>query len=87
MKSRHMFRRETIIALRARHQAYRIATDILHPHVDSPPPPEPPLPIDFPDWNVKAVRVARRMTLRVAAIVWGLVALFWILFWLNKGFD
>jgi hypothetical protein len=33
-----MFRRETIIALRARHQAFRIAVTILYPILHVPPP-------------------------------------------------
>jgi hypothetical protein len=36
-----MSRRETIIALRARHTAFRIATDILYPPPPAPPPPAP----------------------------------------------
>ena len=46
-----MFRRETLIALRARQEAYRIATEIQHPPVQPPPLPTPvvpaPTPIDF----------------------------------------
>ena len=42
-----MFRRsrETMIALRARHQAFRIASDVGHPRIDVPPPPEPAIPV------------------------------------------
>jgi hypothetical protein len=40
-----MTRRETIIALRARHQAFRVATDLDHPHLDPPPPPQPAIPM------------------------------------------
>ena len=35
------FKRETMIALRARRSAYRIACDFLYPHVEVPPPAEP----------------------------------------------
>ena len=38
-----MLRRETIIALRARHQAFRIATEVAHPPLDVPPSPPPKL--------------------------------------------
>src|SRR5262245_17793067 len=37
-----MFRRETIIALRARTQAYRVAADLLHPELLVPPPEATP---------------------------------------------
>jgi hypothetical protein len=42
-----MFRRsrETIIALRARHQSFRIATEIGRPHLEMPPPPQPAIPV------------------------------------------
>ena len=39
-----MPRRETIIALRARHEAFRVATDVQHPHLDVRPPIPPPVP-------------------------------------------
>ena len=41
-----MLRRETMIALRARHESFRVASDVAHPHLDVPPPPEPPLPLE-----------------------------------------
>ena len=34
-----MIRRETIIALRARHQAFGTATEVAHPHLEVPPAP------------------------------------------------
>ena len=49
-----MLRRETIIALRARHTAFRIAVDILHPPQQEPPPPVPVMPVleeVDPDWE------------------------------------
>ena len=39
-----MFRRETLIALKARQEAYRIATEIQHPPVQPPPMPTPVVP-------------------------------------------
>jgi hypothetical protein len=39
-----MFRRETIIALRARHQSHRVASDVLYTDVEVPRPPEPAIP-------------------------------------------
>ena len=39
-------RRESLIALRARHQAFRIAADIAYPHVEVAPPPEPAIPLE-----------------------------------------
>ena len=76
-----MFRRETIIALRARHEAYRIATEILHPYEEVPRPPEPALPIDPPDFSPHR-RVLDPMTLITLAVIWGMVALRWFLYWL-----
>jgi hypothetical protein len=72
-----MFRRETIIALRARHQAYRIASDILNPHADVPPPPQPAIPIDPPDVSVFRRRIDVAGLIAVA-IIWGLVAALWL---------
>jgi hypothetical protein len=43
--SRLMPRRETIIALRARHTAFRIAVDILYPQQSPPPLAQPAMPI------------------------------------------
>ena len=39
-------RRETMIALRARHQSFRIASDIDTPHLDVPLPPAPAIPLE-----------------------------------------
>jgi hypothetical protein len=39
-----MFRGPTIIALRARRMAYRIAAEILYPDLIAPPSPQPPAP-------------------------------------------
>jgi hypothetical protein len=39
-----MLRRAHIVALKARHQAFRIASEILYPHVEAPPPPQPVVP-------------------------------------------
>jgi hypothetical protein len=49
-------RRETMIALRARHQAFRIANEVGHLPLESPPrPPQPAIPIvewrDPPRWR------------------------------------
>jgi hypothetical protein len=80
-----MFRRETIIALRARHQAHRIASQILNPPAQVPLPPQPAMPIEPPeDWNAYRNAI-RRQTMVLAAIVWGLVALYWLAKWLAKG--
>ena len=42
-----MFRRsrETMIALRARHQSARLASAIDRPHMEAPPPPMPAIPV------------------------------------------
>ena len=80
--------RETIIALRARHQAYRIASDILYPHVDVPPPPQPAIPpIEGPICLPRTSRKARRETVIAAAVIWAWVLIFWLVrwLWLNKG--
>ena len=85
MRKPSMFRRETIIALRARHQAYRIATEILHPHVQTPRPPEPAIPMDLPDLT----RFRRHATtvgmIALAAAVWAAVAVYWMVHWLTQG--
>ena len=78
-----MFRRETIIALRARHQAYRIASEIVNPHVQTPRPPQPAMPVDPP--NLTAFRrEGRRAAMILAAIVWGLVVVYWLIAWITK---
>jgi len=73
-----MFRRETIIALRARHQAYRIASEVIHPHVQGPRPPEPPIPIDPPDFSPFRRQIATPAMIMLAALVWAIVVLFWV---------
>jgi hypothetical protein len=57
-----MLRRETIIALRARHTAYRVATDLVFP---PQPPPEPvleevkpPPPLPTPEEAAAAIAAA-----------------------------
>jgi len=40
-----MLRRETIIALRARHTAFRIAVEILYPQQPPPPGVQPAIPV------------------------------------------
>ena len=80
-----MFRRETIIALRARHEAYRIATEILYPHVASPqPPPQPAMPVDPPDFSPFR-RPLDVMGLTAVAIIYVMVGLVWLLHWLYSG--
>jgi hypothetical protein len=74
-----MFRRETIIALRARHEAYRIASDILYPRVEVPPPPQPAIPIEGPLFIPRARRRATRATIVMAVVVWAIVLIFWLL--------
>jgi hypothetical protein len=81
-----MFRRETIIALRARHEAFRIASEIANPHVEGAPrPPEPALPIDTSDWNAIRKQVATPAMIALAVIVWLMVVLFWVVAWYTKG--
>jgi hypothetical protein len=76
-----MFRRETIIALRARHQAYRIASDFVYPHVDVPAPPLPAIPADLEpyyrrrlSWRERAYRALLRSLFVVAVILAGVLA-------------
>jgi hypothetical protein len=53
-----MLRRETIIALRARHTAFRIAIEILYPQQPPPPATHPAIPLledgerAVEDWQV-----------------------------------
>jgi hypothetical protein len=49
-----MLRRETIIALRARHTAFRIAVEILYPPQPPPPPVQPAIPILEDDDSARA---------------------------------
>jgi len=81
-----MLRRETIIALRARHEAYRIASDLLYPHVDVPPPPQPAIPrIEGPLFlRRRTRRPSTRQEIMLAVIIWAAVLAFWVLLWLNK---
>jgi hypothetical protein len=84
-----MLRRETIIALRARHTAFRIAIEILHPQQTPPPAAQPAIPVledverTVEDWQVairahqeweRRQRRARRMALSV--IIGGLLLLY-----------
>ena len=45
-------RRETMIALRARHEALEVTRDIAYPPLQVPPPPAPPIPVVSGDWDV-----------------------------------
>jgi hypothetical protein len=79
------FRRETIIALRARHEAYRIASDILYPRVEVPPPPQPAIPpIEGPMFLPRARRRATRAAIAMAIFVWAIVLLFWFVLWVSE---
>jgi len=40
-----MLRRETMIALRARHEAFRVASKVQNPRVNAPLPPQPAIPL------------------------------------------
>jgi hypothetical protein len=71
-----MFRRETLIALRARHEAYRIATDILYPHEDPPPRPQPVVPFAIPQYpHPVRRRPSRQRMIAWAILIWSLVLL------------
>ena len=65
--------RESLIALRARHQAYRIASDIAYPHVEVPPPPQPVIPIE--DAVYYRPLTWRERLRRVSGMFWVLVIL------------
>jgi hypothetical protein len=78
-----MVRRETFIALRARHEAHRIASEIENPPATAVPrPPEPPLPpIDWdPSPRVRIHRSRPATTLRSLAIAFLCAALLYALF-------
>ena len=79
-----MFRRETIIALRARHEAYRIATEILYPPVDVPPPLQPAMPIDPPDSSPRS-RALDVTGVIAVTLTWAIVLVYWFLYWLVGG--
>jgi hypothetical protein len=79
-----IFNRETIIALRARHEAYRIASDILYPRVEVPPPPQPAIPpIEGPLFLPRARRRATRAAIVMAIAVWAIVVIFWLVQWFS----
>ena len=81
-----MFRRETIIALRARHTAYRIASDILYPQVDVEPPPEPAIPWMPPETGPRLRRRSARATRIAAALIWALtLAILIFVYYRPKG--
>jgi hypothetical protein len=77
-----MLRRETIIALRARHTAFRIAIEILHPRQAPPPPAPPAMPVledgeqAIEDWQfaVRARAEWERRQRRVRRIVLTVIA-------------
>ena len=85
-----MLRRETIIALRARHTAFRIALDILHPHLQAPPLPEPVVPSPPVDLDVEAgwfeqhqrrQRRHHRIVIAFVAALWAAAIVIGILNW------
>ena len=93
-----MLRRETIIALRARHTAFRMAMDILHPQRPLPAPPESDLPpnadalpaIDVLaqftawEWEERQAR-RRRTTLRLVMLLWAAAILLGAWNWPRKA--
>ena len=67
-----------MIALRARREAYRIATDLMHPHLEVEGPPKPPVPVmDIPAGRpVNRLPTPHDLAMRkVALLVWLLVIL------------
>ncbi|CAN5383170.1 hypothetical protein BH10PLA1_BH10PLA1_08960 [soil metagenome] len=50
--------RATISSLKATHQAHRIASEILHPHI--PTPTNPPQPLPDPDFKLEPLVRTRR---------------------------
>ena len=48
-------RRETMIALRARHQSLEVARDLAYPPLEVTPPPMPPLPVVEPAITYESV--------------------------------
>ena len=57
-----MYRRsESMIALRARHQAFGVASDILYPPAEVPPPASPQMPVAPED---EIARMKREYALR-----------------------
>ena len=79
-----MLRRETLIALRARHTAFRIAVGVMFPRIDAQPTtPAVHLPEDFREEDPKVVRKRERLARRIEEgivvvpdwIVWVLLAL------------
>jgi hypothetical protein len=66
-------RRETMIALKARQQAYRIASDILNPELEVPPPPQPAIPIELDPSHQPVIRPSQAGVAFLAAFIWLLV--------------
>ena len=81
-------RRETMIALRARRQAFRIARQIAHPRVEPPALPMPVVPppsLDWPDEPARdpeAEEMRRSLAIGASLIVFtvGSFVLIWYLY-------
>ena len=85
-----MFRRETMIALRARRTAVQIALQIAHPRLESPEPPlatvpAPPIDTDeAPEPDFERREALRSLEIACAIIVVSVgsfVLLWWMLYW------
>lgn len=73
-----MIRRETIIALRARHTAFRIAIDFLYPQQPAPPLPQPVIPIVDIDGPMTSTLGKPHRPKRLLAIVLVVLAMLWL---------
>jgi hypothetical protein len=91
LQSGVVLRRETIIALRARHTAFRMAMDILYPQQQpSPPDPIPAAPAtdifseqpihELPDWLKRKVRRSEALQRRRR-----LLLAWWVMGWVVFG--
>ena len=84
-----MLRRETIIALRARHTAFRIATDILYPHQSVGPAPEPVMPIMDMEgeigWGRELARRRKRIVAWIILGVWVFLGVLLVVYSIETG--
>ena len=75
-------RSPTMVALKARHQAYRIAAELQQPPIPIAKPIEPAIPLFwYPDYAPRDVRSERRKII-VAVLIWATVGVVYLVQWL-----
>jgi len=75
-------RKPTMIALRARHTAFRIVTEIIWGRKINVEPPAPPKPVLIPDYRDLPIAKPKTRYLQLLIIVFGVLCLIRITLWL-----